>query len=61
MAIVVTSKPCTCDKCGAEAVSMSGTYHRRCTGQPRNSESDAPAMIRPKHDKLGVEFRGKWQ
>lgn len=59
MSVTSASKPCVCDKCGAEAVSMSGTYHRRCTGQPHNGEGSAP--IRPKREKLGIEYRGKWQ
>lgn len=58
MAITSSSKLCECDKCGAKAHSMSGTYHRRCTGQPHNGEGEV--VIRAKREKLGIEFRGKW-
>lgn len=42
-----------CDKCGLEAVGVSGSSHRRCSGQ-----LDQPR--RHKNDKLPREQRGTW-
>ncbi len=47
------AKSCMCDKCGAEAVSISGKRHRNCPGQP-----DQPARSRDK--RLPTADRGKW-
>jgi len=43
-----------CDKCGAEAVSIPNTQHRRCGGS-------ADAKSRPKRQKLGSNERGVWR
>ncbi len=48
-------KPCTCNKCLATALSISGKTHRRCPGQ-------AEAPLRPKHDGIQpASGRGRWE
>lgn len=47
------TKPCKCNKCGTEAVSVPGTPHRRCPGQEGQP-------IRQKHQRL-PESRGRWE
>lgn len=49
----VGGKPCKCDKCNAEANSIPGTMHRRCSGNP-------DAAIRAKHDALPSANKGRW-
>lgn len=51
----MTVKNCTCTKCGAEAHTVPGTQHRRCSG---NSENNT---LRDKRDKLEGANRGKWE
>ena len=48
------TKPCTCNKCLATAVTPAGTTHRRCPVQP-----DQP--LRPKGQGIEVALRGKWE
>lgn len=59
MAITSSNQACTCNRCGAKAFSLSGTQHRRCTGQPQEGEGEV--KIRDKHDKLPSTNRGQWQ
>lgn len=51
-----TFKTCTCDKCGVVAHALSGSFHRRCTSQM----SEDNKTIRPKHNLLPKNQRGKW-
>lgn len=45
--------PVVCSKCGAEAVGVSGSKHRRCPG-------GANQPLRDKRDKLPTTQRGTW-
>jgi hypothetical protein len=56
--------PCTCDKCGCEALSVKGTKHRRCPGSMRKDAMTGATIapvIRPKRDKLETASRGTWE
>lgn len=55
----VGAKNCKCSKCSAEAHSVPGTQHRRCTGSPL-AEGQEVATLRPKHEKLESIHRGTW-
>jgi hypothetical protein len=44
----------TCNKCLHTAVSVPGTAHRRCPGQPEQP-------IRPKHQGIDAQLRGRWE
>lgn len=46
------AKVCVCNKCGAEASSIPGRLHRRCSG--------TEGKIRPKHDALSSDQKGTW-
>lgn len=45
---------CVCNKCGAKAHSIAGKPHRRCSGNPENSNPvEKHILIPPVH-------RGEW-
>lgn len=58
MPISSGGKPCSCNKCGAEAVTFAGTQHRRCVGHM--PEGDATVKLRDRRDKLTSDKRGTW-
>lgn len=49
-----STKTVTCNKCLIQAHSVSGKVHRRCPGQP-----DQP--LRPKHQGIEPNQRGRWE
>lgn len=49
----ITSKECTCSKCGLTTHSIPGTKHRRCTGHENATST------RPKHS-AAPAGRGTW-
>lgn len=54
MAIKIVSKLCECQKCGALAVSVPGSKHRRCPGKQG-------APLREKYRSATPSARGTWQ
>jgi len=46
---------CKCTVCGAKAHAIPDSYHRRCSGNPDNSNS------LPKGSRADSKLRGKWQ
>lgn len=49
------NKKCVCNRCGAEAISIPDTTHRRCSG---NSDSPNPVET---GKNVASALRGKWQ
>jgi len=45
----MNTKNCICDKCGAEAHTVQGSQHRRCSGgskEPRDKDKKMPSCER---------------